>query len=93
MDNPGQSLDFLAAQYGQAVLRRVNFDRGRVRPSFALDASVGAGLWHKEKRSVSAQVDVLNLTNRLNVINFAGLLSGTALAPPRSFGVRLRTEF
>ncbi len=88
-----QSLDFLAAQYGQAVLARVNFDRGRVRPSFALDAAVGADLWRKEKRSVTVQADALNLTDRLNVINFAGLLSGTALSPPRSFGVRLRTEF
>jgi hypothetical protein len=64
-----------------------------VRPSFALDASIGAELWRKEKRSVSVQADVLNLTDQLNVINFAGLLSGTALAPPRSFGIRLRAEF
>jgi outer membrane receptor for Fe3+-dicitrate len=75
------------------VLTRVNFDRGRVRPSFALDAAVGADVWRKEKRSVTVQADVLNLTDRLNVINFAGLLSGTALGPPRSFGIRLRTEF
>jgi hypothetical protein len=93
VENLGQSLDFLASQYGQAVLKRVNFDRGRVRPSFALDAAVGADVWRKEKRSVTVQADVLNLTDRLNVINFAGLLSGTALAPPRSFGIRLRTEF
>jgi len=44
-------------------------------------------------RSVHIQADVLNLTNRLNVIDFAGLFSGTALAPPRSLAVRLRTEF
>jgi hypothetical protein len=42
---------------------------------------------------VTVQADVLNLADRLNVINFAGLFSGTAIAPPRSFGVRLRTEF
>jgi hypothetical protein len=93
VENLGQSLSFLAAQYGQAVLTRVNFDRGRVRPSFALDAAVGADVWRKEKRSVTVQADILNLTNRLNVINFAGLLSGTALGPPRSVGIRLRTEF
>ena len=83
----------LRAQYGAAVVGRVNFDRGRVKPSFSLDASVGADLWRKEKHSVSVQADLLNLTNRLNVINFAGLFSGTDIAPPRSFGIRLRTEF
>jgi hypothetical protein len=54
---------------------------------------MGADLWRKEKRSVSLQADVLNVTNQLNVINFAGLFSGTDIAPPRSFGIRLRTEF
>jgi hypothetical protein len=83
----------LVAQYGQSVLSRVNFDRSRVNPSFTIGASVGADLWKHEKRSVKAQVDVLNLTDRLNVINFAGLLSGTAVAAPRSAGARLRFEF
>ncbi len=93
VESPNQSVDFLVAQYGQAVLDRVNLDRGRIRPSFSLDASLGAELWRHEKRSVIVQADTLNLTNRLNVINFAGLLSGTAIAPPRSFGIRLRAEF
>jgi Carboxypeptidase regulatory-like domain len=93
VDSPAQSIDFLTQQYGAAVVSRVNFDAGRVRPSFAVNASVGADLWRHERRSVSLQVDALNLTDRLNVINFAGLLSGTALAPPRSYGLRLRTEF
>ena len=88
-----QSVDFLVAQYGREIVDRVNFGRGRVRPSFSLDSSVGADLWRHEKRSVSVQADALNLTDRLNVINFAGLLSGTAIAPPRSFGIRLRLEF
>jgi hypothetical protein len=42
---------------------------------------------------VRLQADVINLTNRLNVINFAGLFSGTALAPPRSFAIRIHAEF
>ena len=54
---------------------------------------MGAEVWRKEKHSVSVQADALNLTDRLNVINFAGLFSGTAIAPPRSFGIRLRAEF
>lgn len=93
VDSPDQSLDVLVSQYGQAVVDRVNFNAGRVRPSFSLDASFGADLWRRDKRSISAQASVLNLTDQLNVINFAGLLSGTAIAPPRSFGLRLRAEF
>jgi hypothetical protein len=45
------------------------------------------------KRTVRIQADLLNLTNRLNDVNYAGLLSGTAIAPPRSVAVRLRAEF
>jgi len=86
-------MDFLEAQYGRDILSRVNFSRGRVNPSFSINASIGADLWRHDRRSVSVQGDVLNLTDRLNVINFAGLLSGTATGAPRSFGIRLRTDF
>jgi hypothetical protein len=89
----GQSEAFLTAQYGADVVAHANFERGRVRPSMAVNASVGVDLWQKERRSVTVQADVLNLTDRLNVINFAGLFSGTAIGPPRSFGIRLRMEF
>jgi len=89
----GQSPAFLASQYGADVVEHANFERGRVRPSMAVNASLGADLWRKERRAVTVQADIMNLTNRLNVINFAGLFSGTAIAPPRSFGIRLRTEF
>jgi hypothetical protein len=88
-----QTIPFLTAQYGQAVVSRVNLDRGRVRPSASVDASVGADLWKVDKRSLTIQADVVNLTDRLNLINFAGLLSGTAIAAPRSFGIRTRFEF
>jgi carboxypeptidase family protein len=84
---------FLLAQYGPNVVAHVNMDRGRVTPSFSMDASVGVELWRHEKRSVTVQADVLNVTNRFNLINFAGLLSGTAIAPPRGAAIRLRTEF
>jgi outer membrane receptor protein involved in Fe transport len=93
IEDLGQSVAFLTLQYGADVVGQANLDRGRVRPSFAVNASAGAELWRKERRSLTAQVDVLNVADRLNVINFAGLFSGTALAPPRSVGVRLRAEF
>jgi hypothetical protein len=80
----------LIALYGERVVRRVNFDRGRVRPSFSLDASAGVDLWKHDSRSLRLQGDVVNLTNRLNVIDFAGIFSGTALATPRMVAVRLQ---
>jgi hypothetical protein len=86
-------LSLLETQFGADIVSRVNFSRGRVTPSFSINASIGADLWRHDRRSVSLQADVLNLTDRLNVINFTGLLSGTAIGPPRSFGIRLRTEF
>jgi outer membrane cobalamin receptor len=81
------------AQYGDRIVDRVDFDTGRVRPSLSLDASVGVVLAKTPTRSLRVQADVRNLTNRLTVIDFAGLLSGTALAPPRSVAVRLRADF
>ena len=57
------------------------------------DASMGVKLKRSGSRSVRVQADVFNLANRLNVVNFAGLLSGTAIGAPRSGSVRLRCEF
>jgi hypothetical protein len=64
-----------------------------VKPSFSLDASAGLVLAKSGPRRIGVQVDVRNLTNRLNVINFAGLFSGTAIAAPRSVAVRVHAEF
>jgi len=87
------SPEFIAEQYGARILGRINDERGRIRPSANLDASIGIELAHSDHLKVRAQVDVFNLTNRLNLINFAGVFSGTALDAPRSYAVRLRTEF
>ncbi len=89
---PGSNKVVLA-EFGQSVVSRVNFDRSRVRPTFSLDTSLGVDVWKREKHSITFQADGLNLTNRVNLINFASLLSGTALAPPRSFSLRIRADF
>jgi len=81
------------AEFGPQIVDRVNLDRGRVKPSLSLDASAGADLWKKDNLTMRLQADVQNLNNRLNVINFAGLFSDTALAPARSFALRLQTDF
>jgi hypothetical protein len=84
---------FVRTQYGARILDRVNFDRGRVKPSWAADISAGLDLFQHERRRTSVVFDALNVTNQFNVINFAGVFSGTAVEPPRTFSMRLRTEF
>ncbi len=86
-------LNFLTAQYGAAVLSKVNFDLGRVRPSASIDFSAGVNLYTHERRTVRLQADVFNAFNRLNVINFAGLLSGTAIDASRNVAIRLNAGF
>ena len=49
--------------------------------------------WDEGSKSLTLQLDVINVTDRFNVINFTGLFSGTALAPGRMVGVKLRTRF
>lgn len=93
LDSGDTDYSFLLAQYGPQVLDHVDFARGRVRPSYSLDAGMGLDLYNKESKLISLQVQSSNLTNHLNVINFASLFSGTALAPPRSASVRLRINF
>lgn len=81
-----------AEQFGQAVLDRVNFETGRVKPNASLDIAAGVTVGKWAKSALRLQAEVRNLTNRFDVINFAGLFSGTALAAPRSFSVRLRWD-
>ncbi len=81
------------AQYGQAVVNRLNFDRGRINPLLSINASVGADVYKRERLTVRLQADGENLNNRLNVIDFGGLFSGNAIAPPRSYFLRLVTNF
>jgi outer membrane receptor for Fe3+-dicitrate len=85
--------DQVLQQYGQAILNRINFDRGRILPSFQANASMGAEVYHSERMKMTLQADVENLNNVLDVIDFGGLFSGNAIGPPRSFGLRLTTTF
>jgi len=84
---------FLLAQYGAEILNHVNLARGRVKPNFALDAGAGFEVYRKEQRSAVLQIQAANLIDRVNVINFASLFSGTAVAPPRSVFGRLKLTF
>jgi hypothetical protein len=85
--------DQALAQYGQQVVNRVNFARGRIYPSFLVDASAGADLYKSDRVKVQLQADGENLTNVLDVLDFGGLFSGNAVGPSRSFALRLSTTF
>jgi hypothetical protein len=91
--NPDLAYQEALAEYGQAVVNRVNFADGRVRPNLSVDLSAGAELYKKEARSLHLQADAENLNNRLNVLDFAGLFSGNAIGPPRSYFLRLAATF
>jgi hypothetical protein len=87
--NPQQAL----AEYGSAVLDRINLNSGRIKPTLSVDASAGAQLYKTEKLTLNFQADGENLNNRLNVIDFGGLFSGNAIVPPRSYFLRLAATF
>lgn len=82
-----------AAEYGPEIVNRVNFSKGRARPGYTIDASAGVILRQTEHAKARLQADAHNLTNQLNVVNFSGLFSGTALAEPRSVSCRLQVDF
>jgi outer membrane cobalamin receptor len=86
-------LDDLADHFGKAVVDRVDVDAERLRPTASLDWGAGIELWKRGARRLEMRAELANVTNRLNVVNFAGLFSGTAIAPPRSANVRLRLDF
>jgi hemolysin activation/secretion protein len=84
---------FLLSQYGAQVLSRVNFDQQRVRPSYSLDLAGGVDLLRRDHRAMILEAEVANITNRVNVVNFASLFSGTAIGVPRSASVQLKFQF
>jgi hypothetical protein len=87
--NPATVLE----QYGQQVLNRINFNRGRIYPSFQVSASAGADIYKSDRLNMKLQIDGENLTNILDVIDFGGLFSGNAIGPARSYSLRLTTSF
>jgi hypothetical protein len=81
------------AEYGQQVLNRINFARGRIYPAFQVNASAGANVYKSDRLNMQLQIDGQNLNNVLNVIDFGGLFSGNAIGPSRSVAARLTTTF
>jgi hypothetical protein len=88
----GDQADALA-EYGPAVISRINFDRGRVLPALSTNATCGVDLYKGDRLTTRFQADGENLNNRLNVIDFGGLFSGNAIGPGRSVALRLSASF
>jgi len=81
------------ADYGPAVVSRIDFTRGRVRPALSLDLSMGVDVYKSDRWKMRLQADGENLNDRLNIIDFNGLFSGNAIGPARSFALRLAADF
>ena len=71
----------------------LNFDRGRIRPTLAVNSTLAVDLYQHEKVDMTLHVDAENLNNRLNVLDFGGLFSGNAIAPARSVLARYDVRF
>lgn len=80
-------------QYGQDIVNRINFGNFRPRPLGSLNASLGYLINKSERHPVRFQIDGTNLTDEINVIDFAGLFSGTAIGISRSVNARLQFSF
>jgi len=81
------------AEYGPHVLDRLNFEQGRIKPAFLVNASIGGEIYKSDHASMRIQADGQNLTNLLDLIDFGGLFSGNAIGPSRSFTLRLTANF
>jgi hypothetical protein len=88
--NSGGAPADAVATYGQKVVDRIHFDRGRIYPSFQVNASAGADIYKSELMKIRLQVDGENLTK---VIDFGGFFFANAIRPSRSFSLRLSTSF
>src|SRR5260370_26445332 len=80
------------AQFGQAITDRVNFGRAASNP-ICRSMPQPRILWKTDKFTARLQADAENIKNRFNLLDFAGLFSGTAIEPPRSYALRLTNTF
>jgi hypothetical protein len=75
------------------VINHLNFDRGRIKPYFTQNLSVGADILKREKFNTRFQGDIANVGNTLELIDFGGLFTGNAVGPGRQFTFRVLTTF
>ena len=91
---PGTTLsDFIGQGFDPRLYDKIDFQRGRIKPRFLLDFSVGADLMQKERVSLNLQFNIQNLTNELFLYNFESVFSGTHIGYPRLFSGRISLRF
>jgi len=83
----------LEEQFGSETVAQVDFANGRLRHNLTVDLGAGLRVWVRGECRLTLRVEAANLADRLNVINFAGLFSGTAVGAPRSLSVRGQLQF
>ena len=91
----------LASQFGSALIsvpapNTENDDHNpqRIAPRSLFDLSLGHdNLFHGDKYKVSAQLTVINLTNKYTLYNFLSTLSGTHYVTPRSLTAEIGFHF
>jgi len=74
-------------------VNQLNFNRGRILPHMTENASVGYDLYQKGARSLRLQADCSDVSNRMQVLDFGGLLSANAIGPARTYAARLTANF
>lgn len=91
---PGTTLaEFTANGFDPRLYRKIDFERGRVRPRTVFNLSIGADLLRKERTSLNVQLDVQNLANKLFLYNFESVFSGTHIGFPRIISGRIGLRF
>jgi len=90
-----------ASQYGSTLItipapRTENDDHNppRIAPRHLFDVAIGDdNLFHGDKRKWSAQVTVINLTDKVALYNFLSTFSGTHYVTPRAVTAQLGFNF
>jgi len=91
----------LASSFGSTLIKvpapnAENDDHNpqRIQPRSVFDASVGHdNLFHGDKYKVSAQLTVINLTNKYALYNFLSTFSGTHYVTPRAITAQIGFNF
>ncbi|MFN7944081.1 MAG: TonB-dependent receptor [Blastocatellia bacterium] len=71
----------------------VNFERGRVKPRTIFNLSTGISLFSRDHVKCEAQLDVLNLADRLFAYNFGNPFEGTHFGYGRRWNGSLKFSF
>ena len=84
--------DFLIQQYGTAIVDRVDFARGRVRPSASIDAAAGVDLFNRGHKAIRLQADASTLPAISTSSTSPGCCRARPSDQPRTAAVRMQIK-